>query len=29
MRLSPLVPAALILLMSGPAAAQAWIEYTS
>lgn len=29
MRLSPLVPAALILCMSGPAAAQGWIEYTS
>jgi len=29
MRLSPLVPAALILFMSGSAAAQGWIEYTS
>jgi len=29
MRLSPLVPAALILFMSGPAAAQGWVEYTS
>ena len=29
MRLSPLVPAALILFMSGPAAAQGWTEYTS
>ena len=28
MRLSPLVPAALILFMSGPAIAQGWIEYT-
>ena len=29
MRLSPLVPTALILVLSGPAAAQDWIEYTS
>jgi hypothetical protein len=29
MRVSALVPAALIVLMSGPAAAQDWIEYTS
>jgi hypothetical protein len=29
MRLSPLVPAALILFISGPAAAQGWSEYTS
>ena len=28
-RLRPLVAAALILLMSGPAAAQSWVEYTS
>jgi len=29
MRLSPLVPAAVILLIAGPAAAQNWTEYTS
>ena len=29
MRLSPLVPAALVLFMSGPVAAQDWAEYTS
>ncbi len=29
MRLSPLVPAAFVLFMSGPAAAQGWIDYTS
>src|SRR6266849_6437228 len=29
MRLNPLVPAAFILFMSGPAFAQDWIEYTS
>jgi len=29
MRLSPLVPAALILCVSGPSAAQDWIEYAS
>ena len=29
MRVSPLVPAVLILALSGPAAAQEWVEYTS
>lgn len=29
MRVSPLVPTALILVLAGPAAAQDWVEYTS
>lgn len=29
MRVSPLVPLALMLSVSAPAAAQAWVEYTS